>query len=150
MTQVTKLILGYAILTLFFPGIFYKGAYLLVVAIYLILGTPVSSGIVSISYFGLMPIVGFFLYLSQRNDSVDTSYKIFVRAPLVEYLGLSLLLIWYGWMVVNIYTTYRGGVAIPNMQTPITSLALWFCGILFGYGVAMVSIVTLKKLKEMV
>jgi len=140
----TRIISAITILSLAFPQIIYLFPYFTIVAGCSLFDMPVHKGAVALSYYGSMPAIGclFYLFGKQRSTSSSTFPRTRRRPYLSEYLGLLLIVLWYLSMMQSIFLTHmesnRIEVAVPRLETPVTSVGLWFSSIVFGYALSAI------------
>jgi hypothetical protein len=129
-----------AVVSMFFPEIIYAPFALILIGISSFSGLNLGHVAMSISYFGALPFVGvmFFIFLP-KSVKLRVNF-IFIGNSLVEYLGLILLFVWY---LANMFEIYSNGmnanneVVVPSLRSPVTSIGLWFSGILLGVVISL-------------
>lgn len=142
----TRIISAIAIVSLVFPKLIYLLPYFTIVAGCSLFDMPIHKGAVALSYYGSMPAIGCLLYLfgKQRSTALTAFHQMRRRLYVYvsEHLGLVLMILWYLSMMHSIFVTHIESnqieVAVPLLETPVTSGALWFSSIAFGYAFSAV------------
>jgi hypothetical protein len=133
--MVSVIIFVCAIVSIFFPAMVYVPSVLICVMASSLFGVKLGYGASAISYFGALPFVGMMFFLFLPKPVKLRVSVIFTDNSLVEYLGLILIFIWY---LASMFEIYSNGLAttnevvIPLLRSPVTSIGLWFAGMLLG------------------